>query len=410
MVSRTGVGSKSATLTNSKSIFANGVTIMDGSMGNQLFLEGLPRDALHQQIWSASALVNSKFHDAIIRIHKRHIEKGARWITTNSYGVQPTYYRRAFAPETWEEKMINDAKLAASLAVRAREESGKPMVQVLGSLPTICETHRPDLFQKLVEDEGMEFCIESYRKLAKALAAGGCDIFLLETINCWEEASCGLQGIARLTEPARSLPVVVSLEGAIRGLDLKPRPWRASEEVRKVIDISEKYGINICGLGFNCVPPEEILASLQSVALDSQLTQRLTSAGIKICAYANLNDRKKLHDSGFDIMDLKPGKIRKRADLVRTEVRSALLTYKGYEARVGSCSSLTTTVTSDRPKVTFKFESYAGYVEFARKFVDCGAEVIGGCCGCGPGGVRQIAEAFSSDTEHDTRPIFYSSI
>jgi len=250
---------KSAMSTNSKSIFAKGVTMMDGSMGNQLFSEGLPRDDLHRQIWSASALVNSRFHDAIVRIHKRHIEEGARWITTNSYGVQPTYYRRAFGTNVWEEKMINDAKLAASLAVRAREQSGKPEVLVLGSLPPICETHRPDLFQKLLEDEGIEYCIESYRKQAQALAAGGCDIFLLETMNCWQEASCGLQGIARLPEPSRSLPVVVSLEGAIRGLDLKPRTYRAAEEARKVIDISEQFRINICGLGFNCVPPQEIL-------------------------------------------------------------------------------------------------------------------------------------------------------
>merc|ERR1719427_1678415 len=153
MVSRSQLGSKSETSTNSKSIFAKGVTMMDGSMGNQLFSEGLPRDDLHRQIWSASALVNSRFHDIIIRIHKRHIEEGARWITSNSYGVQPTYYRRAFASEVWEEKMINDAKLAASLAVKAREESGKHMVQVLGCLPTICETHRPDLFQKLLDDD-----------------------------------------------------------------------------------------------------------------------------------------------------------------------------------------------------------------------------------------------------------------
>jgi len=306
--------------------------------------------------------------------------------------------------------MINDAKLASSLAVRAREESGKSIVRVLGSLPTICETHRVDLFQKLLEDDGMEFCIESYRKLAKALAAGGCDIFLLETVNCWKEASCGLQGIARLSEPARSLPVVVSLEGAIRGLDLKPKPWRAANEVRKVLEVSEKYGINLCGVGFNCVPPEEILASLQSLTHDSQLTHRLASAGVKICAYANLNDRKHVHDGGFDIMNLKPGKIkiRKRADLVRTEVRTAVLP-KGYEARVKSSSS-PSTVKSDGIEVAAKFHSYAGYVEFAQKFVDCGAEIIGGCCGCGPGGIQQVAAAVASDTEHETSPILYCTL
>lgn len=395
--------------TSTRSIFANGVTILDGSVGSQLFSEGLPRDDLHRQIWSASALVRSRFHDSIIRIHKRHIAEGARWITTNSYGVQPTYYRRAFAPKVWEDKMINDAKLAASLAVRAREQAGKAEVWVLGSLPTICETHRPDLFQKLLADEGIEFCIESYRKLAEALAAGGCDIFLLETMNCWDEASCGLQGIARLTEPARSLPVIISLEGAIRGLDLKPRPWRAAEEAWKVIDISEKYGINICGLGFNCAPPEEILASLQSLTLDRQLSHRLSSAGIKICAYANLYDRKEVFDNGFDTTAIKAGKIRKRPDLVKTEICTASQLPRGYEARDGSSISLSI-ATGSSTKAVFKIDSYAGYVEFTRKFEKCGAEIIGGCCGCGRDGTRQIAEALASDTEVDARPISYSTL
>jgi len=380
---------------NSTSIFTQPVTILDGSMGVQLCIEGLTDDALFHKIWSASALVHTSFHDNIVSIHRRHIEAGATWITTNSFGVQPTYYSRAFVSEEWEGKMVAHAELAATLAVKARKQAGRPEVRVLGCLPTICESHRPDLFKRLLLEKGEEFCTESYRKLAEALVTGGCDMFLLETINCVEEAVCGLQGIARLPEPARSLPVVLALEGAIRGLDLKPKPERAADAAREILDFNKTCGINLCGFGFNCAPPEEILASLRSVAADSQVSSRLASAGIKICAYSNINDRKKVHDNGFDLETHKMEAIRQRKDLVTKELRTAVLLPKGQEARYMSVGSASI-IASNSTTVTVEIDSYRGYVDFVRKFVDNGAEIVGGCCGCGPEGIQEIAATLTA--------------
>ena len=42
------------------------VTIMDGSMGRQLVLEGLPRGDLFHKIWAASALADPAYHELIV--------------------------------------------------------------------------------------------------------------------------------------------------------------------------------------------------------------------------------------------------------------------------------------------------------------------------------------------------------
>ena len=59
-------------------------------------LDGMPKDALFTQIWSARALVDPSLHNLVVSAHKQYIEAGAITLCTSSYGVQPTYYRRCF--------------------------------------------------------------------------------------------------------------------------------------------------------------------------------------------------------------------------------------------------------------------------------------------------------------------------
>ena len=47
---------------------------------------------------------------------------------------------------------------------------------------------------------GSSFCITTYQKLARALYDGGVDGFLLETLNCWEEAFLALEGVRKMQE------------------------------------------------------------------------------------------------------------------------------------------------------------------------------------------------------------------
>eukprot|EP00122_Pirum_gemmata_P012336 Pgem_evm1s11459 len=66
----------------------------------------MPQDDLFKKVWSARALVDKAWHTEIIKVHRKYIETGAKIILTNSYGVQPTYYRRIHSEEEWEKHML----------------------------------------------------------------------------------------------------------------------------------------------------------------------------------------------------------------------------------------------------------------------------------------------------------------
>ena len=44
------------------------VTVMDGSMGRQLCIEGLPSGELFHKIWAASALADPSHHELIVSV------------------------------------------------------------------------------------------------------------------------------------------------------------------------------------------------------------------------------------------------------------------------------------------------------------------------------------------------------
>jgi hypothetical protein len=80
-----------------------------------------------------------------------------------------------------------------------------------------------------------EACIATYALIAQALAKGGIDGLLIETANSWEEASLALQATEAADE-TRRLPVVVSMEGALRDEDLVPQPqWAPGESFERVL-------------------------------------------------------------------------------------------------------------------------------------------------------------------------------
>ncbi|CAD7946620.1 unnamed protein product [Amoebophrya sp. A25] len=432
------------------------ITLLDGSMGRQLCEEHhLPDDALFRQIWSAAALVREEFHEKVVAVHKDYIIAGSTMLTTNSFGTQPSFYKRAYEDD-YEKRMLCDAELSSKLAVQARTEmnADPSTVLILGSLASLYESHRPDCFLRGVEEDGEEVIAENYHKLAAALVRGGADYLLLETINCWEEAALALEGISRME---RQVPIIIALEGAMRSLKLKPQTGRKAahafrslaaycnpdlvspqhsaslpsskrssrspspskgqgdstalaaqgEEASRSaspslsslvesvipsheeqIEVFENEGLNIMDprkselvhrpvaqkprlpvlcLGFNCAPPEEILDSLKAVKGDEALQQAIKSLDLRVCAYANVNDRKEAHDNGFDVRKDKREAIEKRHDLVK---------------KIEDPTDATQTPSY----------AYDGYVDFVGQFIDEGADIVGGCCGCGPDGIQEIGK------------------
>lgn len=325
-----------------------GLAVMDGSMGRLTMMLGVPVD---DDIWAARGLVEEQYHPIVVEAHASYIKAGAKLITTNNYAVQPNYYRRVFAD--WEQRIPRDTETAARLAVEARSscEAGSG-VRILGALPPICESHRPDLTAKFIEAEGKEFCVRTYRGIAQALIRGGpVDAFIAETQNSWEEAQLVIEAVKDL-----GLPLIISMEGALRNEELKPQTHLAAEIASRVLE-AKAAGAPIEALGFNCAPPEDILACLE-VVQSSGMGARLQSAGVRLAAYANCNDSKKVHDSGFDVAKFSSTPIRVREDL------------KG-----------------------------SGYLKWCHSFMRTGAAYCGGCCGSTPEVIKELSDSLTGAEE-----------
>jgi len=391
----------------SDSLSDDKVQIMDGSTGYVLLQGGVPEDELFRLIWSARALVEPKYHDIVKRTHKRYLGVGAEFITTNSYATQPSYYARAFSdtpgrtvvaqtlgaewlqeevPEEqdWQALMLRHATLSSRLALEARSEylSGleEPQargdsITVLGSLPPLVESHRPDLFAQALAAKGARWFVEHYKALSGALLEGGVDTLLLETMNSWTEAECGMQAIKEIAnEQGKVIKLVVSFEGSLRSeQDLKPQPQLAPVIVERVLAFDLGNFVELVAVALNCAPPEDILDSLRELSC-TDVHMKLEGKGVKLAVYANLNERH-VYDQGFALenVDVRQGTLRSGEQIPpvpqktrsKIRVRQELFGYDGVE----------------------------GYLRFSQQVCSkFGVNWIGGCCGCGPKGIEAIAE------------------
>lgn len=162
---------------------AQRVLVADGAMGTMLFAAGLPAGT-PPEAW------NVDNPDAVRAVHEAYIAAGADIILTNSIGGTGRklghYGLAGQAPAI--------SKAAATIA---RQAAGDGRF-VFGSMGSTGELLQP--LGLLTFEQARD----TYAEQAAALAAGGADAILLETMSDVEEARAGIQG----AHAACSLPVV----------------------------------------------------------------------------------------------------------------------------------------------------------------------------------------------------------
>jgi 5-methyltetrahydrofolate--homocysteine methyltransferase len=161
------------------------VLIADGGTGTTCQRMGLPIGVAPEE-WVISE------PELILELHRGFAEAGSDIVLTCTFGG--TGIRLADGPLADQSAEVN--RRAAELA---REAVG-PDVLVAGSLgPTgqLCEP-----LGLLSHDEAAE----AYAEQAEALAAGGADLLVLETMFCQLEAAAAIEGVRRATD----LPFVVA--------------------------------------------------------------------------------------------------------------------------------------------------------------------------------------------------------
>ena len=101
--------------------------ILDGGVGQELLAKGLISKGT---LWSASALLEKKFHQLLVDVHLSFINAGADVIVTNNFSSK----KIRLIQNKVEEKFKYINKKACELANKAREIS-KENILIAGSLP-----------------------------------------------------------------------------------------------------------------------------------------------------------------------------------------------------------------------------------------------------------------------------------
>lgn len=163
-----------------------GVHIADGATGTMLQDAGLPPG-------SAPDAWNLENPDAIRALHQSYIDSGSEIILTNTFGGHPVRLAMAKMAD-----QVHEANLAA--AQLAREVAGDTVV-VLGDLGPTGELLVP-LGSLTFEDAKQGFFQQ-----ATALAEGGVDGILIETMSDLQEMQAAVEGV----QEACDLPILATM-------------------------------------------------------------------------------------------------------------------------------------------------------------------------------------------------------
>ena len=212
------------------------VRILDGGMGQQLLAKGLKSKG---SLWSATALIEKKYHQLVVDTHLDFINSGADLIVTNNFSA-----RRTRMVQNKVDEHFNYAnEKAGELALKAKKISKKDIL-IAGSLPAQNDTY--------VLDERDEKIIEKGFYDQAVLLKPFVDFYYLDVLCGSKECEIALNVTEKL-----NLPVLV-------GLHIKKNGKLPSDESIDQV-IKKCKNKNWLGLILACVSPEIIENSIDEV-------------------------------------------------------------------------------------------------------------------------------------------------
>ena len=219
-----------------KQDFFSEVRILDGGMGQNLIAKGLITKG---SLWSATALIDKKYHQLVVDSHLDFINSGAEVIVTTNFAA-----RRERMIQNNVEKYFDYAnEKAGELALKAKEIS-KKKIYIAGSLPAHNITYVLD--QRNNSDIEKNFYDQA--KLLKPFI----DFYYLDVLCGSKECEIALNVTEKL-----NLPVLV-------GLHVKKNGKLPSKE--SISDVVNKCkNKNWLGLIVACSSPEIIENSVNEI-------------------------------------------------------------------------------------------------------------------------------------------------
>ena len=254
------------------------VTILDGGMGRELKRRGAP---FQQPEWSALALIEAP--DTVEAVHRAYCAARAQVITTNSYALVPFH----IGAERFARYGRELAARAGQVARAAANDT--PGVRVAGSLPPVCGSYRPDLFDPALADTLLAGLIEGLDPYV--------DLWLAETLSALDEARAV---IARLRGDPRPLWLSFTLADG-PGERAAPGQLRSGEDIEQAVQLAAEAGAQ--ALLFNCSQPEVMQGALQRAQAEADQLGAALQLGVYANAFPPQSDDAAANDTLMPLRD-----------------------------------------------------------------------------------------------------------
>jgi S-methylmethionine-dependent homocysteine/selenocysteine methylase len=318
---------------------AKRIDIIAGGVTDELFRKGLVND---RNMLSASALVHPQNHGLVVQAQEDFLNAGATLLVTSNYSVTPGL---GFTTEEIREYTRLAGRLAKEALDRSSTESA---VKICGSLPPLMPSYRTD--RTIERQRGLD----TYLLIGEALWPFA-DVYLAESMSSLAEAKLAYEAVENLQKPVMisfalnstgQLRSGESVQGSIKKL-LAFCEERAQEQAASSSGSSSGGTSMLQGILFNCSQPEDIAKVLRHIYENKGLFGELKDKRIKLGGYG---DR-----------------------------ISSISTAGVLEEKLGSGAMHS----------VLDMEIFASFV---MRWLEDGAEIVGGCCGVPPSYLERIHE------------------
>ena len=215
--------------------FFKKIRILDGGMGQELLARGMDPNGT---LWSANALLQTKYHKLLLDTHLDFIKSGAEVIVTNTF----TLRRKRLRDNNVEDKFEYLNKKAGEIAKKTKEFYSN--VLIAGGLPPQDNTY--------VEDTRDNNEIrENFYDQAKILNPF-VDFFYLDVLSSVKEVKLAIEAIKSFNKPY--------LIGAHISEGTK---LPSNESISDIINKIEHK--NLLGIMLSCVSPENYEKNLDEI-------------------------------------------------------------------------------------------------------------------------------------------------
>lgn len=242
--------------------------LLDGAMGTMLMNAGLKQGQSPDE-W------NRQYPEVIRKIHREYIQAGSRLILTNSFGG--TRFRLEM--HNLQDRVAELNKAAAANA-RAAADAVPYSVVVAGSMGPSGQLLQPMGMLTIEDAKG------AFAEQAAALAAGGVDVFWIETMSDLDEVKAAIAGIRSVS----NLPIVATMSFDTHGHTMM------GVSPAKAIDALNE--LDLLAIGANCGTGSDEL-------IDTIKAMRAANPDVLLVAKANAGVPK-IADGGDIIYDGTP--------------------------------------------------------------------------------------------------------